>query len=77
MQIPAMQLQIRDVLSDGTAIASVTRSQGQTFATLEDGRRMICRDNFVLCIDRPSLEKDEKKGPEAPDLFGGPRALIS
>jgi hypothetical protein len=58
MQISAMQLQIRDVLTDGTVVASVSRSQGHTYAKMEDGRQLICADHFILCIDRPPVAPD-------------------
>ncbi len=58
VQISAMQLRIRDVLTDGAAVASVSRSQGHTYAKLDDGRRLICEDHFILCVDRPAKAPD-------------------
>ena len=68
MQISAMQLRIRDVLTDGTVVASVSRSQGHTYAKMADGRQLICQDHFILCVDRPAHAPDDHGRPSQGDV---------
>jgi len=63
MLVPAMRLKIGDVLSDGTVISSLSRSQGNTYAKLNDGRRLICPDHYLLGITRPKMDV---KAPQSP-----------
>jgi hypothetical protein len=59
-QIKAMKLRIGDVLSEGTTVISLSRSGGHVYAKLDDGRRLVCPDHYLLGVTRASKEK----GPE-------------
>lgn len=61
MLVKAMNLRLGDVLTDGTVVASLSRSQGNTYAKLHDGRRLICPDFYLLGVHRPSAEKAKAK----------------
>lgn len=56
MVIPAMQIKCGDVIADGSVIASVVRSDGHVHAALEDGRKLIVPDRYLLGVtrDKPS-----------------------
>jgi hypothetical protein len=58
MLVHAMNLRVRDMLSDGTVIASLSRSQGHTYAKLIDGRRLIAPDHYLLGVTRPKPPDD-------------------
>lgn len=60
-----MNLEIGDILSDGSVIASLSRSQGQTYAKMESGARLIAPDYYLLGVKRPS------KTTKAPDPTDG------
>jgi hypothetical protein len=62
MLVQAMKLRVADVLSDGTVIASLSRSQGHTYAKLTDGRRLVAPDHYLLGITRPKAQ--DAQGPE-------------
>jgi len=64
MLVRAMNLKLGDVLSDGTIVASLSRSQGHTYAKLNDGRRLIAPDYMLLGVKRPP--KSASKAPERP-----------
>ncbi len=51
--VPAMDLLPQDHLSDGSIIATLSRSQGHTYATLEDGRQLIAPDHYLIGVTRP------------------------
>ncbi len=61
---PAMDLMPQDQLSDGSVIATLSRSGGHTFATLEDGRQLIAPDHYLLGVTRP-------KSPDREDTLEG------
>jgi hypothetical protein len=62
-----MNLRVKDVLSDGTVVASLSRSDGHTYAKLEDGRRLIAPDHYLLGVTRErSGELKRKKAPRGP-----------
>jgi hypothetical protein len=63
MLIQAMNLRVRDMLSDGTVIASLSRSQGHTYAKLIDGRRLIAPDHYLLGVTRPKPPDGPGEGP--------------
>jgi hypothetical protein len=63
MLIQAMNLRVRDMLSDGTVIASLSRSQGHTYAKLIDGRRLIAPDHYLLGVTRPAPPDGPRDGP--------------
>ena len=65
MLVQAMKLRLGDILSDGTVIASLSRSQGHTYAKLDDGRRMIAPDHYLLGITRgPQRAVETTKPPD-------------
>ena len=65
MLVQAMKLRLGDILSDGTVIASLSRSQGHTYAKLDDGRRMIAPDHYLLGITRgPRMPVETTKPPD-------------
>jgi hypothetical protein len=47
-----MYLEIGDILSDGSVIASLSRSQGHTYAKMESGARLIAPDYYLLGVKR-------------------------
>lgn len=49
-----MNLEIGDILSDGSVIASLSRSQGHTYAKMESGARLIAPDYYLLGVSRGS-----------------------
>jgi hypothetical protein len=51
------------MLSDGTVIASLSRSQGNTYAKLTDGRRLIAPDHYLLGVTRPKAPDGPPQGP--------------
>jgi hypothetical protein len=63
MLVRAMNLHVRDMLSDGTVIASLSRSQGHTYAKLTDGRRLIAPDHYLLGVTRPKPPDGPQDGP--------------
>ena len=66
MLVKAMNLRVADVLSDGTVIASLSRSQGHTYARLEDGRRLIAPDQYLLGVTRFKKPVDAPRSPVEP-----------
>jgi hypothetical protein len=70
MLVKAMNLELGDILSDGSVIASLSRSQGQTYAKMESGARLIAPDYFLLGVTRPKAPDDAPESPvEAPELL--------
>jgi hypothetical protein len=65
MLVQAMYLKFGDVLSDGTIVASLSRSQGNTYVKLNDGRRLIAPDHALM-----GLKSRLKDSVEAPDEVG-------
>jgi hypothetical protein len=63
--IKAMKLKIGDVLSEGTTVISLSRSGGHVYAKLDDGRRLICPDHYLLGVTRAGKEKGLEVPPEA------------
>jgi hypothetical protein len=61
MLVKIMYLKFGDVLSDGTVVASLSRSQGNTYVKLNDGRRVIAPDHTLM-----GLKSRLKGGVEAP-----------
>jgi hypothetical protein len=59
--IKAMKLKIGDVLSEGTTVTSLSRSGGHVYAKLDDGRRLICPDHYLLGVTRAPQEKGPKE----------------
>jgi hypothetical protein len=62
--IKAMKLKIGDVLSEGTTVISLSRSGGHVYAKLDDGRRLVCPDHYLLGITRAPKEKGPEVAPE-------------
>jgi len=63
--VKAMNLDIGDILSDGSVIASLSRSQGHTYAKMESGARLIAPDYYLLGVTRAP------KTPKAPSPTDG------
>jgi len=61
-----MNLEIGDILSDGSVIASLSRSQGQTFAKMESGARLVAPDYYLLGVTRTKSPDKATEGPESP-----------
>ena len=70
MQSTAMQLKMGDMLTDGSIVTSITRSEGLTFARLHDGRRLVCPDSYLLDVRRAPSAKGPGSEPEALDFDG-------
>jgi hypothetical protein len=71
MLVKAMNLELGDILSDGSVIASLSRSQGHTYAKLESGARLIAPDYYLLGVTRP-------KTPDSPaPTSDAPQAILS
>ena len=66
MLVQAMKLRVGDILSDGTVIASLSRSQGHTYAKLEDGRKLIASDHYLLGVTRGPHRAVETTKPPNP-----------
>lgn len=64
MLIQAMKLKVGDVLSEGTTVISLSRSGGHIYAKLDDGRRLMCPDHYILGITRAPKEKGLEENPE-------------
>lgn len=66
MLIKASKLRINDQLREGTRVTSLSRSQGHTYAKLDDGRRLIAPDHYILWVaQRPAAPDDREKGPQS------------
>jgi hypothetical protein len=64
-----MNLELGDILSDGSVIASLSRSQGNTYAKMESGARLIAPDFYLLGITRTKTPDRAPESPvEAPQL---------
>lgn len=61
-----MHLELGDILSDGSVIASLSRSQGHTYAKMESGARLIAPDYYLLGVRRAP------KTTNAPNPTDGP-----
>lgn len=66
VQVKAMKLRLGDILSDGTVIASLSRSQGHTYAKLDDGRKLIASDHYLLGVTRGPHRAVETTKPPGP-----------
>jgi len=66
MIIRASALRINDQLREGTRVTSLSRSQGHTYAKLDDGRRLIAPDHYLLWVaERPRSPDDRIEGPQS------------
>ena len=68
MLIEALKIQPGDILSDGTEVLTVSRSQGNTHCKLADGRRLIAPDHYLLGITRATKVKGAQETPDALNL---------
>lgn len=66
MIVQAMKLRIGDMLSDGTVIASISRTDGHVYAMLEDGRKLVCPDHYLLGVTRAPKDESPEIAPGAP-----------
>lgn len=66
MLIRASTLRINDQLREGTRVASLSRSGGHTYAKLDDGRRLVAPDHYILWVaERPRAPDDRMELPES------------
>jgi hypothetical protein len=65
-----MNLELGDILSDGSVIASLSRSQGNTYAKMESGARLIAPDHYLIGVTRTkTTDKAPSDTVEAADLL--------
>ena len=71
MLVKAMNLELGDILSDGSVIASLSRSQGQTYAKMESGARLVAPDYYLIGVTRTkSPDRAPSEPVEAPGMLG-------
>ena len=64
--VKAMKLRIGDQLSEGTTIVCLSRSGGHTHAKLDDGRKLIAPDHYLLpIIHRVKAPDDRIESPQS------------
>jgi hypothetical protein len=69
MLVKAMNLELGDILSDGSVIASLSRSQGHTYAKLESGARLIAPDHYLIGVTRTKATESPAPTSDAPQAI--------